>query len=95
MNIACYKIINEHTLPALKDLKNTIEKKSKTYKEVIKIGRTHLMDATPISLGQEFSAFGAQIENGIKSLESSMKRFLEIPIGGNCSWHRLKYSKKL
>ena len=82
MNIACYKIINEHTLPALKDLKNTIEKKSKTYKEVIKIGRTHLMDATPISLGQEFSAFVAQIENGIKSLESSMKRFLEIPIGG-------------
>ena len=82
MNIACYKIINEHTLPALKDLKNTIEKKSKRYKDVIKIGRTHLMDATPISLGQEFSAFGAQIENGIKSLESSMKRFLEIPIGG-------------
>ena len=54
MNIACYKIIKEHTLPALKDLKNTIEKKSMKYNEVIKIGRTHLMDATPISLGQGF-----------------------------------------
>ncbi len=82
MNIACYKIIKELTLPALKDLKITIEKKSRKFKKVVKIGRTHLMDATPITLGQEFSAYVVQIENGIKRLENSLKRFLEIPIGG-------------
>ena len=63
-------------------LEECLEEKQHAFHDIVKIGRTHLMDATPISLGQEFSAFGAQIENGIKSLENSIKRFLEIPIGG-------------
>ena len=82
MHIAAYKLISTKTLPALEDLKKSLHDKSEEFKDVVKIGRTHMMDATPITLGQEFSAFKKQIENGIISLESSMKFILEIALGG-------------
>ena len=82
MHIAAFKVISEKTLPSLLKFKDTIDKKVEEFKDVIKIGRTHLMDATPLSLGQEFSAFSKQIENGIKSIEDSLKFILEIALGG-------------
>ena len=82
MHIAAYKVISEKTLPSLLKFKDTIDKKVEEFKDVIKIGRTHLMDATPLSLGQEFSAFSKQLENGIKNLETSLKLISEIALGG-------------
>jgi fumarate hydratase class II len=75
-------VISEKTLPSLLKFKDTIDKKVVEFKDVIKIGRTHLMDATPLSLGQEFSAFSKQLENGIKNLETSLKVISEIALGG-------------
>ncbi|MCH1485720.1 MAG: class II fumarate hydratase [Flavobacteriaceae bacterium] len=82
MHIAVYKVISEKTLPSLLKFKDSIDKKVVEFKDVIKIGRTHLMDATPLSLGQEFSAFSKQLENGIKNLETSLKLISEIALGG-------------
>ena len=82
MHIAAYKVISEKTLPSLLKFKDSIDKKVVEFKDVIKIGRTHLMDATPLSLGQEFSAFSKQLENGIKNLETSLKLISEIALGG-------------
>jgi len=99
MHIAAYKVISEKTLPSLLKFKDTIDKKVVEFKDVIKIGRTHLMDATPISLGQEFSAFSKQIENGIKNLKTSLKVISEIALGGTAVGTGLntpkEYSKKV
>jgi len=82
MHIAAYKRIVENTLPALHQLKKTLSDKSKEFKDIIKIGRTHMMDATPLSLGQEFSGYVAQIEYGIKSIENSLPHLAELALGG-------------
>jgi fumarate hydratase class II len=82
MHLAAYKLVLTNTLPALRNLKVSLDKKSDEFKDIVKIGRTHMMDATPITLGQEFSAFSKQIENGIISLENSLKFILEIALGG-------------
>tara|TARA_B100000900_G_scaffold68048_1_gene53326 strand:+ start:43851 stop:45233 length:1383 start_codon:yes stop_codon:yes gene_type:complete len=82
MHIASYEILTQRTLPALKELKLNLDKKVGEFGNIVKIGRTHLMDATPITLGQEFSAFSKQIENGILSLENSLKYICEIALGG-------------
>ena len=82
MHLAAYKIVLTNTLPALRNLKISLDKKSEEFKDIVKIGRTHMMDATPITLGQEFSAFSKQIENGIISLKKSLKFILEIALGG-------------
>ena len=82
MHLAAYKIVLTNTLPALRNLKISLDKKSEEFKDIVKIGRTHMMDATPITLGQEFSAFSKQIENSIISLENSLKFILEIALGG-------------
>ena len=82
MHIAAYKLIVENTLPALHQLKKTLSQKSKEFENVIKIGRTHMMDATPLSLGQEFSGYVAQIGYGIKAIENSLPHLAELALGG-------------
>ena len=82
MHIATYKLIVENTIPALENLKSSISKKVNEFKSIIKIGRTHLMDATPITLGQEFSAYESQLEHGINSLKNSLNHLSEIALGG-------------
>lgn len=82
MHIAAYKRIVENTLPALRQLKKTLTQKSNAFTDVIKIGRTHMMDATPLSLGQEFSGYVAQIEYGIKAIENSLAHLAELALGG-------------
>ncbi|HZD84201.1 MAG TPA: class II fumarate hydratase [Candidatus Angelobacter sp.] len=82
MSIAAYKELVDVTLPGLKKLQNSFKKKSEAFKEIVKIGRTHLMDATPLTLGQEFSGYVSQIKQGIKALESSLDHLSEIAIGG-------------
>jgi fumarate hydratase class II len=82
MHIATFKLIVENTIPALENLKSSISKKVNEFKSIIKIGRTHLMDATPITLGQEFSAYESQLEHGIVSLKNSLNHLSEIALGG-------------
>lgn len=82
MHIAAYKRIVENTLPALYQLKKTLSEKSEQFKDIIKIGRTHMMDATPLSLGQEFSGYVAQLEYGIKAIENSLPHLAELALGG-------------
>jgi len=72
MHIAIYKKLVEHTIPSLEDFKETLVNKSSDFKNIIKIGRTHLMDATPITLGQEFSGYSSQVEHGLDSLKHSL-----------------------
>ncbi|MDP8052476.1 class II fumarate hydratase [Pasteurella atlantica] len=82
MHIAAYKKVVEHTLPALRQLQKTFANKSAAFQDVVKIGRTHLMDATPLTLGQEFSAYAAQLSFGIKALENTLPHLSELALGG-------------
>ena len=82
MHIAAYKIIINKTLPALEKLKLAFARKSESFSDIVKIGRTHLMDATPLTLGQEFSSYVAQIDYGIKALKNSLNHLAVLPIGG-------------
>jgi len=82
MHIASYKIISEKTLPSLINLKNVLLTKSKEFMQIVKIGRTHLMDATPLTLGQEFSGYVSQIDHGINALKNSLPHLSELAIGG-------------
>ena len=82
MHIAAVKILAEHTIPALEKLRDTLLKKSDECKDVVKIGRTHCMDATPLTLGQEFSGYAAQLRHGIKALENTLTHLRELAIGG-------------
>lgn len=82
MHIACYKKIVEVTLPGLRQLQKSISQKSKEMEDVVKIGRTHFMDATPLTLGQEFSGYAAQIEFGIKAIENTLAHLSELALGG-------------
>ena len=82
MHIAGYKKIVEVTIPGVKQLINRLEIKSKSFEKVVKIGRTHLMDATPITLGQEFSGYTAQLKFGLLSLERSLDHLKELALGG-------------
>ena len=82
MTIATYEEASHSLLPALKNLKKSLEKKQKDFEKIIKIGRTHLMDATPLTLGQEFSGYVRQLENGIARIESTLPRLAELALGG-------------
>jgi fumarate hydratase class II len=82
MHIAAYKVIIEKTIPGVTGLKETIEKKAIEFKEVVKIGRTHLMDATPLTLGQEFSGYVSQIDHGLKALNNTLEHLSELALGG-------------
>jgi fumarate hydratase class II len=82
MHIAAYRMIVGCTIPALEHLKKTLEEKSVAMMDVVKIGRTHFMDATPISLGQEFSGYVSQLEHGLRALKNTLPHLLELAIGG-------------
>ena len=82
MHIAAYKVIIEKTIPGVNALKETIEKKAIEFKDVVKIGRTHLMDATPLTLGQEFSGYVSQIGHGLKALNNTLEHLSELALGG-------------
>ncbi len=82
MHIAAYKKIVEVTIPGVEQLRNTLEKKSKEFQNVVKIGRTHLMDATPLTLGQEFSGYVSQLDHGLKALKHTLEHLSELALGG-------------
>ncbi len=82
MHIAAYKKIVEVTIPGVGQLKDTLDKKSKAFKDVVKIGRTHLMDATPLTLGQEFSGYVSQLDHGLKALKNTLDHLSELALGG-------------
>ncbi|WP_405381885.1 class II fumarate hydratase [Maribacter sp. LLG6340-A2] len=82
MHIAAYKKIIEVTIPGVTQLRDTLHKKSKEFKDVVKIGRTHLMDATPLTLGQEFSGYVSQLDHGLKALKNTLEHLSELALGG-------------
>jgi fumarate hydratase class II len=82
MHIAVYKKITEKTLPGVQQLRTALHQKSETFQDVVKIGRTHLMDATPLTLGQEFSGYVSQLDHGIKALENTLTHLSELALGG-------------
>lgn len=82
MHIACYKQLVEETMPQIEQLKNTLHAKSEAFKDVVKIGRTHLMDATPLTVGQEFSGYVSQLQHGMTALENTLPHLAELALGG-------------
>ena len=82
MHIAAYKKVVETTIPGIIQLRNTLHKKSLEFNDVVKIGRTHLMDATPLTLGQEFSGYVSQLDHGIIALQNTLKHLSELALGG-------------
>jgi len=82
MHIAAYKMLMETTLPGVKELRDTLKEKSEAFMQVVKIGRTHWMDATPLTLGQEFSGYVSQLNHGIRAVENSLPHISELALGG-------------
>ena len=82
MHIASYKIIIENTIPGVEKLRDTLAKKSKDFADVVKIGRTHLMDATPLTIGQEFSGYVSQLDHGLRALKNTLSHLSELALGG-------------
>ncbi len=82
MHIAAYKMFMEITFPGVEKLRKTLEEKVKAFKTIVKTGRTHLMDATPLTLGQEFSGYLSQVEHGIAALKNSLAHLSELALGG-------------
>ena len=82
MHIAAYKKIVEVTLPGVQQLRDTLQRKAEELKDVVKIGRTHLMDATPLTLGQEFSGYVSQLDHGVKALKNTLPHLSELALGG-------------
>lgn len=82
MHIAAYKMIIAITIPGVEKLRNTLAQKSTDFQKIIKIGRTHWMDAVPLTLGQEFSGYVAMLDHGLEVLNNSLKHLSELPLGG-------------
>jgi fumarate hydratase class II len=82
MHIAAYKMVAETTIPGVKQLRNTLAAKAEAFKQVVKIGRTHFMDATPLTLGQEFSGYVAQLDHGLRALNNTLSHLSELALGG-------------
>ena len=93
MHIVAYKKVTECTIPGLEKLHKTMTQKSKAYMKVVKIGRTHFMDATPVTLGQELSGYAAQLDFGIKAIKKQPKTFVSFSIGWNSCRDGLEYTK--
>jgi len=82
MHIAAYKILLETTIPGIEKLRDTLEAKSKTFMKVVKIGRTHFMDATPLTVGQELSGYVSQLNHGLKAIKNTLAHVSELALGG-------------
>ncbi len=82
MHIAVYKKIVETTIPGIKRLRDSLQKKAEAFKGVVKIGRTHFMDATPLTLGQEFGGYVSQLDHGLRALENTLPHLAELALGG-------------
>jgi fumarate hydratase, class II len=82
MHIAAYKMLVETTIPGIEKLRNTLAEKSKQFMNVVKIGRTHFMDATPLTLGQEFSGYVSQLDHGLKAIKNTLSHLSELALGG-------------
>ena len=82
MHIAAYKILIETTIPGIEKLRDTLEAKSKAFMHVVKIGRTHFMDATPLTVGQEISGYVSQLNHGLKAIRNSLSHLSELALGG-------------
>jgi fumarate hydratase class II len=82
MHIAAYTILMEVTIPGIEKLRDTLQQKSEAYMDVVKIGRTHLMDATPLTLGQELSGYVAQLDHGLRAIRNSLAHLSELALGG-------------
>jgi fumarate hydratase class II len=82
MHIAAYEIILKTTLPGIEKLRNTLAEKSRAFMKVVKIGRTHFMDATPLTLGQEFSGYVSQLDHGIRAIQNTLSHLSELALGG-------------
>ena len=82
MHIAAYKALVENTIPGIEALRNTLNAKAKEYKKVVKIGRTHFMDATPVTVGQELSGYVSQLDHGIAAIKNTLKHLSELALGG-------------
>lgn len=82
MHIAAYKKVVETTIPGVTQLRDTLQQKAEAFKDVVKIGRTHLMDATPLTLGQEFSGYVSQLNHGLKALNNTLEHLSQLALGG-------------
>ncbi len=82
MHIAAYKILAETTIPGIEKLRDTLHAKAKEFATVVKIGRTHLMDATPLTVGQEFSGYVSQLNHGLKAIKNTLEHLSELALGG-------------
>ncbi|UTA70028.1 MULTISPECIES: class II fumarate hydratase [Emticicia] len=82
MHIAAYKMLVETTIPGIEKLRDTLAEKSEAFKNVVKIGRTHFMDATPLTLGQEFSGYVSQLNHGLKAIKNTLAHLSELALGG-------------
>ncbi|MEP7171169.1 MAG: lyase family protein, partial [Bacteroidota bacterium] len=82
MHIAAYQALVEITIPGIKKLRDTLAQKSNEYMSIVKIGRTHLMDATPLTLGQEISGYVSQLDHGIRAIENTFRHLAELALGG-------------
>ena len=82
MHIAAYKMVAETTIPGVKQLRDTLAAKAEAFKKVVKIGRTHFMDATPLTLGQEFRGYVAQLDHGLRALNNTLAHLSELALGG-------------
>lgn len=82
MHIAAYQMVAQTTIPGVEKLRNTLHAKAEAFKNVVKIGRTHFMDATPLTLGQEFSGYVAQLDHGLRALRNTLSHLSELALGG-------------
>src|ERR1700689_2298727 len=82
MHIPPYKMLVETTIPGIERLRDTLAAKSKQFMKVVKIGRTHFMDATPLTVGQEFSGYVSQLDHGLKAIKNTLAHLSELALGG-------------
>ena len=95
MHIAAYAKVVDVVIPAVEKLKTTLKEKSEAFKDIVKIGRTHLMDATPLTLGQEFSGYAAQLEFGLRALKNTLPHLSELALGGTAVGTGLKVAEHI